>query len=86
MNIIETWESLDRAIAVAAVLAEHRARLEEYRDTYDLEDLARFVILQPGEMIETLVSPEYVTEHIGFAVSVFVYADDGYGAVVIALT
>ena len=86
MNTIETWEAFDRAIAVAAILAEHRARLEEYRDTYDLEDLARFVILEPGETIETLVEPEYVTEHIGFTVSVFVYADDGYGLVEIGLT
>ena len=86
MNIIETWEALDRAIAVAAVLAEHRARLEEYRDTYDLEDLARFVILEAGETIETLVPPEYVTEHKGFEESVHIYSDDGYGLVVIALT
>ena len=86
MNTIETWEALDRAIAVAAVLAEHRARLDEYRDTYDLEDLARFVILQPGETIETLVEPEYVTEHKGFSESVHIYSDDGYGLVVIALT
>ena len=85
MNTIETWETLDRAIAVAAVLAEHRARLEEYRDTYDLEDLARFVILEPGEAIEPLVPPEYVTEHKGFRESTFVYSDDGFGLVVIAL-
>ena len=86
MNTIETWEAFDRAIAVAAILAEHRARLEEYRDTYDLEDLARFVILEPGETIETLVEPEYVTEHMGFSESVHIYSDDGFGLVVIALT
>ena len=83
MNSIRTWEALDRAIAVTAVLAEHRARLEE---SYDLEVLARFVILQPGETIETLVEPEYVTEHKGFSESVHIYSDDGYGLVVIALT
>ena len=86
MITIETWEALDRAIAVAAILAEYRARLDEYRDTYDLEDLARFVILEPGETIETLVEPEYVTEHKGFSESVHIYSDDGYGLVVIALT
>ena len=86
MNTIETWEALDRAIAIAAVLAEHRARLEEYRDTYDLCDLARFVILEAGETIETLVPPEYVTEHKGFKESVHIYSDDGYGLVVISLT
>ena len=86
MTNIETWEALDRTIAIAAVLAEHRARLEEYRDTYDLCDLARFVILEPGETIETLVSPEYVTEHKGFKESVHIYSDDGYGLVVISLT
>ena len=57
MTNIETWEALDRTIAITAVLAEHRARLEEHRDTYDLEDLARFVILEAGETIETLVPP-----------------------------
>ena len=86
MTNIETWEVLDRAIAVAAILTEHRARLEEYRDTYDLEDLARFVILEPGETIKTLVPPEYVTEHRGFTESVYIYSDDGYGLVVISLT
>lgn len=85
MNIIETWEALDRAIAVAAVLAEHRVRLEEYRDTYDLEDLARFVFLEPGEALETLVQPEYVTEHMGFREAVHIYSDDGFGWIVIAL-
>ncbi len=85
MPNIETWEALDRTIAVAAVLAEHRARLEEYRADYDLEDLARFVILEPGETIETLVPPEYVIEHIGFKVAVHIYSDDGFGLVVIAL-
>lgn len=82
---IETWEELDRTIAIAAVLAEHRSRLEEYRDTYDLEDLARFVILEPGETNETLVPPEYVTEHKGFKETVHIYSDDGFGLVVIAL-
>lgn len=86
MTNIETWEALDRAIAIAAVLAEHRARLEDYRDTYDLEDLARFVILEPGETIETLVPPEYVTEHVGFTEAVHIYSDDGFGLVVIAPT
>ena len=86
MNTIETWEALDRTIAIAAVLAEHRDRLDEYRDTYDLEDLARFVILEPGETIETLVEPEYVTEHVGFDVACHIFADDGYGWIVIALT
>ena len=86
MTNIETWEALDRTIAIAAVLAEHRARLEEYRDTYDLCDLARFVILEVGETIETLVPPEYVTEHKGFKESVHIYSDDGYGLVVISLT
>ena len=86
MTNIETWEALDRAIAVAAVLAEHRARLDEYRPDYDLCDLARFVILEPGETIETLVPPEYVTEHMGFREAVHIYSDDGFGWVVIALT
>ena len=86
MNIIETWEALDRAIAIAAILAEHRGRLDEYRDTYDLEDLARFVILEPGETIETLVPPEYVTEHVGFKESVHIYSDDGFGLVVLTQT
>ena len=79
-------EALDRAIAVAAVLAEHRARLEEYRDTYDLEDLARFVILEPGETIETPVPPEYVTEHKGFDERCVIFSDEGFGWIVIALT
>ncbi len=86
MNTIETWVALDRAIAIASVLAEHRARLEEYRDTYDFEDLARFVILEPGKTIETLVPPEYVTEHIGFTEAVHIYSDDGFGLVVISHT
>ena len=86
MTEIETWVALDRAVAVAAVLAEHRTRLEEYRDTYDLEDLARFVILEPGETIETLVPPEYVTSHKGFSEAVHIYSDDGFGWIVIALT
>ena len=86
MTNIETWEALDRAIAISAVLAEHRARLEEYRDTYDLCDLARFVILEAGETIETLVPPEYVTEHEGFTEAVHIYSDDGCGLVVISLT
>ena len=85
MTNIDTWEALDRTIAVAAVLAEHRARLEEYRDTYDLCDLARFVILEVGETIETLVPPEYVTEHKSFSETVHIYSDDGFGLVVIAL-
>lgn len=85
MTTIETWDALDRAIAVAAVLAEHRTRLEEYRADYDLEDLARFVILEPGETIETPVPAEYVTEHKGFSESVHIYSDDGFGLVVIAL-
>ena len=86
MNILESWEALDRVIAIAAILAEHRGRLDEYRADYDLEDLARFVILEPGEAIETLVQPEYVTEHMGFSESVHIYSDDGFGLVVIALT
>lgn len=86
MNTIETWEALDRAIAVAAILAEHRARLEEYRDTYDLEDLARFVILEPGETIETLVPPEYVTEHMGFTEACHIFNDDGFGWIVLTRT
>ena len=86
MTNIETWDALDRTIAVTAVLAEHRARLEEYRDTYDLEDLARFVILEPRETIETLVPPEYVTQHTGFTESAHIYSDDGWGLVIIALT
>ena len=86
MTNIETWEALDRAIAIAAVLAEHRARLEEYRDTYDLCDLARFVILEAGETIETLVPPEYVAEHNGCQESVHIYSDSGFGLVVITLT
>ena len=85
MTNIETWEALDRTNDITAVLAEHRARLEEYRDTYDLEDLARFVILEPGETFETLVPPEYVTEHKGFTESVHIYSDDGYGVCVISL-
>ena len=86
MTNIETWEALDRTIAIAAILAEHRARLEEYRDTYDLCDLARFVIVEPGETIETLVPPEYVTEHKGFTEAVHIYSDDGFGIVLIAQT
>lgn len=88
MNAIETWEALDRAVAVTAVLAEHRARLEEYRDTYDLKDLARFVILEPGEgeTIDPPGSPEYVTEHIGFTETCYIFSDDGFGWIVIALT
>lgn len=76
MTTIETWDALDLPISVAAVLAEHRTRLEDYCDTYDLEDLARFVILEPGEAIETLVPPEYVIEHIGFKEAVQIYSDD----------
>lgn len=86
MNTIETWVALDRTIAVAAVLAEHRSRLDEFRGTYDLCDLARFVILEPGEAIETLVEPEYVTSHKGFSEAAHVYSDDGFGLLVIALT
>ena len=86
MTNIETWEALDRTIAVAAVLTEHRARLDEYRDTYDLCDLARFVILEPGEAIETLLPPEYVIEHMGFKEAVHIYSDDGFGLLIIALT
>lgn len=83
---IETWEVLDRAIAVAAVLAEHRARLEEYRDTYDLCDLARLVIVEPGEPIDPPGPPEYVTQHMGFTETCYIFSDDGFGWIVIALT
>lgn len=85
MNNIETWEALDRTIAVAAVLAEHRARLDEYRDTYDLCDLARFIILEPGEAIDPPGPPEYVTAHKRFTETVHIISDDGFGWVVLAL-
>ena len=48
MRNIETWEDLDRAIAITAVLAEHQSRLKEYCDTFDLSELVRFVILEVG--------------------------------------
>lgn len=83
---INTWEELDRTIAIAAVLAEHRARLDEYRADYDLCDLARFVILTPGEAIDLPIEPEYVTEHKGFTETCLIFADDGFGWIVIALT
>lgn len=86
MTTIETWEALDRAIAIAAVLAEHKARLEEYRDTYDLEDLARFVILEPGETIDPPGPPEYETEHKGFTQTCWIFSDDGFGWIVITPT
>ena len=85
MTNIETWEALDRAIAVAAVLAEHRARLDEYRADYDLCEIARFVILE-GETIEQPVPPEYVIEHKGFTETCYIFSDDGFGWIVLTMT
>ena len=85
MTNIETWEALDRTIAIAAILAEHRARLDEYRTDYDLCDLARFVILEPGEAIELPAPPEYVTEHKGVSETVSLVSDS-FGWVVITPT
>lgn len=84
MNTIETWEALDLAIAQAAVLSQHRERLNEYRDDYALSELARFIILEPGDQIDPPGPPEYVTAHSGFNESVFVIDDSGYGMVVLA--
>ena len=85
MNTIETWEALDRAIAVAAILAEHRVRLEEFRGDFELREIARFVILEPGEAIELPAPPEYVTEHKGVSETVCLVSDS-FGWVVITPT
>lgn len=79
MNIIKTWETLDLIIAQAAILAQHRERLESYREDYALSELARFIILEPGEAIDPPGPPEYVTAHKGFAEMVHIISDDGFG-------
>lgn len=84
MITIETWDALESAIAIAATLTEHRARLEEYRIDYDLCDLAKFVILEPGETIEVLAPPEYVTQHNGFTETCHIFSDDGFGWIVLS--
>lgn len=86
MNSIESWEALDLIIAQAAVLAAHREQLEPYREDYDLSELVRFIILEPGETIDPPGPPEYVTAHEGFTEAVYVISDDGRGSVVLART
>lgn len=86
MTTIETWEALDLAIAQAAVLTAHWKRLDGYRGDYDLSELARFIILEPGEKIDPPGPPEYVATHEGFTETVYVICDDGFGWVVLAHT
>lgn len=83
MNNIETWEALDLAIAQAAVLSQHRGRLNEYRDDYALSELARFIILEPGDQIDPPGPPEYVAAHSGFTEMVHIISDDGFGWVIL---
>jgi hypothetical protein len=69
--------------------ARAQALLEEYGGEYALRDLVTFVVLGPGDALESLdrqlgfsalAHPvELVEEHPGHYELVFVVSDDGYG-------
>ena len=80
---------------VSEILLDHVARLSEY-EGYTLEELAHFIIVQPGDDVESVdrslgfdilsASPELATSHIGWGWElVFVLSDDGLGGRVVLI-
>jgi hypothetical protein len=100
MITISTWGELARALdspldsTARATLSAHRDRLAEYGD-YDLSELARFAILEPGDQttaleqasgIRIFVDPptwESIDDLGGWFELVWVLSDDGFGWVVL---
>lgn len=103
MIVIRTAEDLARALdspldlELHTVLQGHAERLAEWQD-YPLEDLALFVVAQPGDTVEELelsaegplvtdaefaFGPEFICRHGNWIEAVFVFSDDGYGLVLL---
>ena len=98
MFTIETWDRLATAIApplppaARDVLIAHRDRLADYREDYDLSELACFVIVEPGDQPTDLqkvlghhydAEPEFTVLHDGLTELVILASDDGYGWVIL---
>lgn len=74
------------------ILSERVEQLSEY-DGYDLSEMAHFLIVQPGDTLNTIeaalgFSPitnpaEMITDHRGWFEAVFILSDDGFGWVVL---
>lgn len=74
------------------VLTDRVEQLAEY-DGYDLRELAHFLIVQPGDTLDTIetalgFSPvtslaEVLSDHGGWFEAVFILSDDGFGWVVL---
>lgn len=106
MIVIRTAEDMARALdspldpELKSMLQGHRDRLVELED-YPLEDLALFVVAQPGDTVAELelgldgpvltdsefaFGPEFVCQHGNWIEAVFVFSDDGYGLVLLVST
>lgn len=74
------------------ILTNRVEQLAQY-DGYDLGELAHFLIIQPGDTLDTIegalgFSPanrlsEVITNHGGWFEAVFVLSDDGFGWVLL---
>lgn len=74
------------------ILTDRVEQLAEY-DGYDLGELAHFLIVQPGDTLDTIeaalgYSPitslcEVVIDHGGWLEAVFIVSDDGFGWVLL---
>ena len=70
------------------VIEQRVQSLSEF-DAHELDELATFVVVQPGDTLEALdaqlgfsvldATPELIEEHAGYFEIVFVVSDDGYG-------
>lgn len=79
---------------VSEILLDHVARLSEY-EGYSLEELAHFLIVQPGDQICDVdralgfdilsALPELATLHAGWWELTFVPSDDGLGGRVVLI-
>ena len=100
MIVIRNAEAMARVIAnppdtqIRDILMAHAERLAEY----DIEDVAEFIIVQPGDKIDAIeqetnlklvafgqfVSPaEILTEHSRWFEVIWILSDDGFGCVLL---
>jgi hypothetical protein len=101
MIVIRTWDALARALdspldpELKQLLQAHWDRLQEWQD-YALEELAQFIIVQPGDSLDDVMgacgwspatdfaSPvEIITQHSQLIEAVFILSDDGFGLVLL---
>ncbi|MBO9722988.1 MAG: hypothetical protein J7530_01300 [Novosphingobium sp.] len=104
MFIIRTYEEMSDTMAILegnevhALLEAHLDRLAEY-DGFDLEDLAVFAIVMPGDTLDRIEDdlgrslidsegtfiqpPEIVQKHTNWFEIAFILSDDGFGLILL---